>query len=77
MKNLLLAIIVAAALMSCGGGANDGNPNTDTTPMPADTNMNKTESNHINRNDGTINMDTSNKGNLSPDSTSLHQAGKK
>jgi hypothetical protein len=77
MKKILLATIVAAALMSCGGGANDGNPNTDTTTMPADTSMNKTQTDQINRNDGTINNDTSRKGNLSPDSISQNQSGKK
>lgn len=58
MKKILAAgIIVLAFLTSCNG-ANDGNPKTDTTAMPADTNMNKDTVHHINRADGTVRTDT-------------------
>ena len=42
------------------GGANDGDPKTDTTTMPVDTNLNKTQVNHINRSEGTIIADSAN-----------------
>lgn len=37
MKKTGLIAIIVIALMSCNGGANDGNPNTDTTTFPSET----------------------------------------
>ncbi len=52
MKRLLLIGCMAAGLCSCSGAA-DGDAKTDTTAMPPDTNMNKTEVNHLNTSEGT------------------------
>lgn len=37
MKKTGSIAIIVIALMSCNGGANDGNPNTDTTTFPSET----------------------------------------
>jgi len=58
MKKFL--IILSIAIMAGCGGANDGDPKTDTTTMPVDTNLNKTQVNHINRSEGTIIADSAN-----------------
>lgn len=36
MKKIGLIAVTLMALMSCNGGANDGNPNTDTTTFPSE-----------------------------------------
>ena len=36
MKKIGIMAVAIVALMSCNGGANDGNPNTDTTTFPSE-----------------------------------------
>ena len=36
MKKIGIMAAAIVALMSCNGGANDGNPNTDTTTFPSE-----------------------------------------
>jgi hypothetical protein len=55
----LWSIIIIVGLMSCNNGANDGDPGTDTTTMPVDTNLQNQTSDHINRADGRIQVDSS------------------
>ena len=52
MKSYLMIVSLVVCLCSCGG-ASDGNPNTDTTTMPVDTNLNSDTSNHVNTSAGT------------------------
>ena len=64
MKRLMTAMALSFGLISCGG-ANDGNPNTDTTTtMPVDTavmNSNAGDTaTQINTNTGTYSTDTGN-----------------
>lgn len=48
----LISTALVLILLSCNNGANDGDPATDTTTMPIDTNITKDTSDHINRADG-------------------------
>ncbi len=62
MKKILILSLISVSLLSCGG-ANDGNPNTDTTSMPVDTSVQNTISTdtagYINTSEGKIPLDTS------------------
>ena len=60
MKKIMM-VLMAAAIVSCNNGANDGDPTTDTTNMPVDSNLNNTSSDHINRSDGTVLKDSANR----------------
>lgn len=53
MKKIIAAMSLAVLLAGCGG-AGDGSATTDTTTMPVDTSINKTETHNTNRADGTI-----------------------
>ena len=81
MKTLMTAMALAFGLISCGG-ANDGNPNTDTTTtMPVDTaviNSNAGDTaKQINTNTGTYSTDTgSNKKTDVRSSSSAYPDGK-
>ena len=55
----LIAILMVAGMMSCNNGANDGDASTDTTTMPPDTNLQNQTSDHINRADGQVPLDSS------------------
>jgi len=57
MKKVLIALTTGMVMMSCGNGATDGNPNTDTSSMKPD--MGTDTSNSVNRNFGTAPSDTS------------------
>ena len=60
MKHAIHVLISAAILQGCGG-ANDGDARTDTTTMPVDTNLNKTDVNHVNSAEGTTVADSTKK----------------
>jgi len=60
MKKLLSILILTIAMYGCSG-AGDGNPNTDTTTMPVDTNVYNSQSNHVNTSAGTKVADSANK----------------
>lgn len=57
MKHLILAAGLAFSLLSCSD-ARDGDPKTTETNLPADTNVNKTDVDHINTNYGTVSKDS-------------------
>lgn len=60
MKLLMTSILLGCMLAGCGG-ANDGDAATDTTSTPLDTNIHSNTSDHINRADGTISVDSAGK----------------
>jgi hypothetical protein len=57
MKQIAGILMLTMSLWSCSG-ANDGSAATDTTTMPVDTNVYKTQTNTTNRADGTIVVDS-------------------
>ena len=52
MARILTAVLAVVLMMSCNNGANDGNPGTDTTTLPPDSNVVMDTSNHVNTNSG-------------------------
>ena len=54
-------ILSTAAFMWSCGGAGDGDARTDTTSMPVDTNVYKTDNDHLNSAEGTRKTDSTGK----------------